>query len=207
MLDMNYAAFPLGGSTPTDQALAAVVGHLPDNSGQVLDGRVSPTIVVLATDGAPNNFCTDDITMIDSAPKVVSVVGTLASMDVKTYVISLAGGDAMLTQHLEQVATAGMTGSPPFLPMNKAELVQTFKDIIGPAAACDVVLHGSVKMGIECMGSIKINGVALTCNDPNGWMLKDKSTISIMGTACEEYRNNLTAILEADFPCEAIDLN
>jgi hypothetical protein len=57
------------------------------------------------------------------------------------------------------------------------------------------------------MGSIKINGVPLTCNDPNGWMLKDKSTIAITGTACEQYRNNLQAVLEADFPCEAIDLN
>jgi hypothetical protein len=207
MLDMNYGAMPLGGSTPTDKALEAVVGHLPDQTGQVLDGRVNPTIVVLATDGAPNNLCTTDFSMIDVAPNVVKVVGTLASMNVKTYVISLAGGDANLTQHLEQVAKAGMTGNPPFLPMNKAELVQTFKDIIGPAAACDVVLHGSVKAGIECMGSIKINGAPLACNDPNGWMLKDKSTISIMGTACEEYRNNLTAILEADFPCEAIDLN
>ncbi|HET8933792.1 MAG TPA: vWA domain-containing protein [Polyangiales bacterium] len=206
-LDMNYASTPLGGSTPTDQALNAVIGHLPDQTGQVLDGRIYPTIVVLATDGAPNNFCTTDFTMIDAAPAVITAVSTLASMNTKTYVISLAGGDAMLTQHLEQVATAGMTGMPPFVPTNKAELVQVFKDIIGPAAACDVVLRGSVKPGIECMGSIKVNGVPLACNDPNGWMLKDKSTISITGTACDEYRNNLTAVLEADFPCEAIDLN
>ena len=206
-LDMNYASTPLGGSTPTDQALNAVIGHLPDQTGQVLDGRIYPTIVVLATDGAPNNFCTTDFNMIDAAPAVITAVNTLASMNTKTYVISLAGGDAMLTQHLEQVATAGMTGMPPFVPTNKAELVQVFKDIIGPAAACDVVLRGSVKPGIECMGTIKVNGVPLTCNDPNGWMLKDKSTISITGTACDEYRNNLTAVLEADFPCEAIDLN
>lgn len=206
-LDMNLAATPLGGSTPTDKALDAVIGHLPDQTGQVLDARIYPTIVVLATDGAPNNFCTDDFTMIDAAPNVITAVSTLASMNTKTYVISLAGGDAMLTQHLEAVATAGMTGMPPFVPTNKAELVQVFKDIIGPAAACDIVLRGSVKPGIECMGSIKINGVPLTCNDPNGWMLKDKSTIAITGTACEEYRNNLQAVLEADFPCEAIDLN
>lgn len=207
MLDMSYGATPLGGSTPTDKALEAVVGHLPDQSGQVLDGRINPTIVVLATDGAPNNMCTVDFTMLDVAPNVINVVNTLAGMNVKTYVISLAGGDMLLTQHLEQVAAAGMTGKPPFLPANKAELVQVFKDIIGPAAACDVALSGSVKQGIECMGTIKINGVALPCNDPNGWMLKDKSTITITGTACDDYRNNLSAVLEADFPCEVIDLN
>jgi hypothetical protein len=207
MLDMSYGATPLGGSTPTDKALDTVVASLPDMSDPVLDGRVNPTIVVLATDGAPNNLCTDDFTMLDVAPNVIRAVDTLASLNVKTYVISLAGGDMLLTQHLEQVAAAGMTGSPPFLPMNKAELVQVFKDIIGPAAACDVALSGSVKMGIECMGTITINGQPLVCNDPNGWMLKDKSTISITGTACEEYKNNVSAILQADFPCEVIDLN
>lgn len=206
-IDMAYASSPLGGSTPTDQALQAVVSHLPDLSGQVLDGRVNPTIVVLATDGAPNNLCTTDFTMLDVQPNVINVVSTLASMNVKTYVISLAGGDQMLTQHLEQVAAAGMTGTSPFLPMNKAELVQTFKDIIGASPACDVVLNGSVKPGIECMGTIKINGAVLPCNDPNGWVLKDPSTVSIQGSACEDYRNNRTAILEADFPCEIIDLN
>jgi hypothetical protein len=207
MLDMNYAGSPLGGSTPTDKALDAVISHLPANTDPVLDGKVNPTIVVLATDGAPNNLCTLDPTMIDVAPLVVNAVSTLAGNNIKTYVISLANGDMLLTQHLEQVAAAGGTGLAPFLPANKAELVQTFKDIIGPAAACDVVLNGEVKAGIECMGTIKINGVALPCNDPNGWMLKDPSTISITGTACEEYRNNLSAILEADFPCEVIDLN
>jgi hypothetical protein len=207
MLEMSYGATPLGGSTPTDKALEAVVGHLPAQTDPVLDGRVNPTIVVLATDGAPNNLCTLDFTMLDVAPNVINVVGMLASLNVKTYVISLAGGDMLLTQHLEQVAAAGMSGMPPFLPANKPELVQVFKDIIGPAAACDVALSGSVKLGIECMGTIKINGTPLPCNDPNGWMLKDKSTITITGTACEDYRNNLSAVLEADFPCEAIDLN
>jgi hypothetical protein len=91
--------------------------------------------------------------------------------------------------------------------MNKADLVQTFKDIVGSAPVCDVVLNGKVKPGIECMGQIRVNGVALPCNDPNGWALKDPSTVSIQGTACEEYRNNRSAILEADFPCEAINLN
>jgi hypothetical protein len=207
MLDSMYGATPLGGSTPTDKALEAVVSHLPDQTGQVLDGRINPIIVVLATDGAPNNLCTTDFTMLDVAPNVINVVGSLASNNVKTYVISLAGGDMLLTQHLEQVAAAGMTGKPPFLPTNKVELVQVFKDIIGPAAACDVALSGSVKIGNECMGTIKINGTPLVCNDANGWMLKDKSTITISGTACDDYRNNVSAVLEADFPCEAIDLN
>jgi hypothetical protein len=211
---------PLGGSTPTDKALNVVVSHLDDMTGQVLDARVYPTIVVLATDGEPNDFCGFGGTPgappgpggggpggPDVRPQVISAVTQLASMNVKTYVISLAGEDQNLTAHLNDVAAAGGTGMPPFFPTTKESLVQVFKDIIGPETACEVVLNGSVKPGIECMGTIKINGTPLPCNDPNGWMLKDPSTVAIQGTACEQYKKDLNGILEADFPCEAIDLN
>lgn len=201
---------PLGGSTPTDKALNVVVSHLEDQTGQVLDARVYPTIVVLATDGEPNDFCS----MVgffdappDVRPAVVSAVTQLASMDIKTYVISLASEDKGLQAHLADVAKAGNTGLEPFVPTSKDALVQAFKDIIGPETACDVVLNGSVKPGLECMGTIKINGNALPCNDPNGWKLTDKSTVSIQGTACDQYKKDLNAVLEADFPCELIDLN
>lgn len=201
---------PLGGSTPTDKALNVVVNHLEDQTGQVLDARVYPTIVVLATDGEPNDFCTMGgffDAPPDVRPAVVSAVTQLASMDIKTYVISLAAEDMNLNAHLEDVAKAGNTGLAPFLPTSKDALVQAFKDIIGPETACDVVLNGSVKPGLECMGSIKINGNALPCNDANGWKLTDPSTVSIQGTACEQYKKDLNAVLEADFPCELIDLN
>jgi len=206
---------PLGGSTPTDKALNVVVNHLDDMSGQALDTRVYPTIVVLATDGEPNDFCGGGMQggflgfpmPVDVRPQVISAVEQLASMSVKTYVISLAGEDMNLTEHLNAVAAAGDTGLPPFFPTTKDTLVQAFKDIIGPPTACDVVLNGAVKAGLECMGSIKINGNALPCNDANGWMLKDPSTVVIQGTACESYKNDLSAVLEADFPCELIDLN
>jgi hypothetical protein len=206
---------PLGGSTPTDKALNVVVTHLEDQTGQVLDARVYPTIVVLATDGEPNDFCgggnNDPFAILngpkDVRPAVISAVTQLASMDIKTYVISLAGEDKNLTAHLNDVAAAGGTGTKPFFPTSKDALVQAFKDIIGPETACDVVLNGKVKPGLECMGSIKINGNLLPCNDANGWALKDPSTVSIQGTACEQYKNDLSAVLSADFPCELIDLN
>jgi hypothetical protein len=206
---------PLGGSTPTDKALNVVVNHLDDMTGQALDTRVYPTIVVLATDGEPNDFCGGGMQggflgfpmPVDVRPQVITAVQQLASMSIKTYVISLAGEDMNLTAHLNEVAAAGDTGLPPFFPTTKDTLVQAFKDIIGPPTACDVVLNGAVKAGLECMGSIKINGTALPCNDANGWMLKDPSTVVIQGTACESYKNDLSAVLEADFPCELIDLN
>jgi hypothetical protein len=202
-----YPPDPLGGSTPTDKAMAAVVQHIPMGATPQLDTKVNPTIAVLATDGAPNNLCEGGNPFEDVRPAVLDQVTKLAQANIKTYVISLAGEDQMLTQHLTDVARVGMSGKPPFIPMNKDQLVQTFKDIIGPPTACDIVLTGKVKMGSECKGVLQINGAALPCNDPNGWMLKDESTIEIMGTACDMYKADHSAVLHADFPCDVIMLN
>jgi hypothetical protein len=201
-----YPPDPLGGSTPTDKALQAVISHLPNGGqGPVLDGMISPTIVVLATDGAPNDFCSMAFPPVDVQPLVIDAVKMLTGVGIKTYVISLAGDDMMLTQHLINVAQAGNTGKAPFIPMNKDQLVQTFKDIIGPGVACDVVLTGKVKPGLECMGTLQINAKTLTCN--TDWKLKDSSTITIMGDACTQYKNDMAAVLHADFPCEVLTLN
>jgi len=207
-----YPPDPLGGSTPTDKALQAVITHLPNGGqGPVLDGMVSPTIVVLATDGAPNDFCTMNMDIFaapkDVRPDVIAAVKQLAGVGIKTYVISLAGDDQMLTQHLIQVAQVGNTGKAPFIPMNKMQLVQTFKDIIGPEVACDVTLAGKVKPGLECKGTLQINSRTLDCNSDNGWKLKDTSTITITGDACTQYKNDMAAVLHADFPCEILTLN
>lgn len=202
-----YPPDPLGGSTPTDKAMAAVVQHIPMGAAPMLDAKVNPTIAVLATDGAPNNLCEGGNPFQDVTPLVIDQVKMLAANNIKTYVISLAGDDQMLTKNLTDVATAGMSGKPPFIPQNKDQLIQTFKDIIGPPTACDVVLMGKVKMGSECKGKIQINNTDLACNDPNGWMLKDESTITIQGTACDMYKADHTAVLHADFPCDVVVLN
>jgi hypothetical protein len=201
-----YPMAPLGGSTPTDKALESVVAHLGDANAPVLDGTINPTIVVLATDGAPNDFCAA-FPEFDVTPRVVAAVKKLTAANIKTYVISLAGNDQMLAQNLTQVAAEGGTGKKPFVPTSKDELVQTFRDIIGPGASCDVVLAGEVKKGNECMGTIMINGTPLVCNDPNGWALRDSKTITIQGTACEQYKAKRDALLQASFPCAAIVLN
>jgi hypothetical protein len=209
-IDKAYTPDPLGGSTPTDKAVDSVVMHLPTAMQTGPDQMPpDPTYVVLATDGAPNDYC--DMTalfapMVDVRPKVIAGVMQLAAAGNKTYVISLAGDDQMLTAHLTDVAKAGGTGQPPYVPANKDDLVKAFQAIIGPEAACDVKLNGNVKMGSECKGSLKINGMALTCNDPNGWKLKDTSTISITGTACDTYKADNKALLEADFPCDVFAL-
>jgi von Willebrand factor type A domain len=200
-IDAIYSSEPLGGSTPTDKALQAVVAHLPSAGMTMLDAKVNPTIVVLATDGEPNDYCGDN-PFRDVKPAVITAVQQLVAANIKTYVISLAGDDQNLTQHLIQVAQAGGTGKPPFVPTNRDQLVETFRQIIGPDAACEFTLVGGVKQGMECMGKLEINGSPLACNDDNGWRLTDAQTITITGTACDAYKADATAVLHAEFPCE-----
>jgi hypothetical protein len=209
-INMVYPPDPLGGSTPTDKAMQLVIQHLPPSAAQAgPDVFVQPTIIVLATDGEPNNLCGAGgvFNMDDVKPAVIKAVSDLAAVGNKTYVISLAGDDQGLAAHLQQVAQAGGTGKPPFVPMNKTDLEQVFKDIIGAGAACDVAVAGKIKIGDECKGTISINGTALPCDDDNGWRLKDDHTVSITGTACDMYKADQNAQLHADFPCDVVTLN
>jgi Mg-chelatase subunit ChlD len=205
-IDMAYTQMPLGGSTPTDKALDAVVRHIEDMTVMSPDAQGGPSVVVLATDGAPNDFCSMNFNG-DVRPQVLAQVEMLTAMNIKVYVISLAGEDMMLTEHLNQVAAAGGTGKPPFIPKNKDELIKTFDDIISANVSCDVTLKGMIKAGSECNGKIEINGVAVPCNSDNGWRLKDSKTITVTGTACEMYKADKLSVLHADFPCDAIILN
>ena len=211
VLDPLIPALPPGGSTPTHKAMEQVLSHLPANL-QVPDGSVDPVYVVLATDGAPNDFCADPtggFNPFQTGPDpyqqmVVSLTQQMAMKGVPVYVVSLAAGDQRLSTHLADVAKAGGTGKAPFVPQNKEALVQTFMDIIGPEKLCSVKLTQGwgVMPQNACMGSVELNGKKLDCNNENGWKLADSKTIEITGTACEEFKKTTNVRLTAFFPCE-----
>jgi hypothetical protein len=208
---MNYAAidavYPqveLGGSTPTNLAMREVLEPMVTNLPvQTPDGpRVQPHFVILATDGQPNSICTGG-TGGDGALQqqdTVDIVAWAAGGGVKTYVISLAQ-DPILMTHLDAVAMAGGTGSPPFTPTNQADLVATLTEIIGGAIGCRVQVNGEIMQGQECSGTVKFNGFELGCGDPNGWQLVDSRTIELVGTACTDFINSPASNVTAEFPC------
>jgi Mg-chelatase subunit ChlD len=199
-LDQAYPAMPLGGSTPTHSALQSVMDNVTMQVENAPDQDIGPQYVVLATDGEPNDLCSGDLAL-DVRPGVIAAVEQGAAAGVKTFVISLAGQDAALQAHLEQVAAAGNTGQAPFTPTSKDDLVAVLTEIIGGAVTCAVRLNGEVDAGAECRGTVEVNGNALPCNDPNGWRLLDASTIELTGQACDDFRVNPDALLRADFPC------
>ena len=190
-IDSAYPRTPLGGSTPTDRALTVVSAHLP-TAAATQDQHLGPSIVVLATDGAPNDFCEQTLFPSDVKPRVIEAVKQLHAQGTQVYVVSLAGQDAMLTEHLAQVAAAGGTGKAPFVVQNRDELLQTFRGIIGPTLSCKVELAGEVEVGRACQGKVNLNGVDLPCNAPDGYRLESVRTLELLGRACDAYKNGLS---------------
>lgn len=193
-----YPTMELGGSTPTHKALTVVVDHLLEQ-GASPDANLQPQYIVLATDGEPNELCANP-SGVDPRMEVIAQVKRAADENIKTFVISLAN-DPGLMNHLVAVAEAGKSGNPPFSPMNKQDLVSTLGQIIGGAVGCEVFLNGQVMDGQECGGRVSVNGSPLTCGDPNGWDLKDPSTLILQGNACTAFLNDPFSMLVADFPC------
>lgn len=194
-----YPMMELGGSTPTHKALTVVVDHLLEQ-GASPDSNMQPQYIVLATDGEPNELCANP-SGVDPRMEVIAQVKRAADENIRTFVISLAGDDPGLMNHLIAVAEAGNTGNPPFSPMNKQDLVSTLGQIIGGAVGCEVFLNGKVMDGQECGGRVSVNGSTLSCGDPNGWDLKDPSTLILQGNACTAFLNDPFSMLVADFPC------
>lgn len=201
-INASYPQEQLGGSTPTHRALERIVSTLPVVNQTLPDDMTGPTYVVLATDGEPNDFCSDSGGggfQNDVAQRVVEVVRNGVQMGMKMFVVSLAGEDRRLRQHLEEVAGIGSPGQPPFEPAGKDELVDTLRTIIG-GTTCQIALDGTVMSDQACTGSVMYNGQNLPCNDPNGWRLVDDHTLQLTGSACEAFLST-PSMVYAQFPC------
>jgi hypothetical protein len=202
-INAAYPAQEIGGWTPTDRAIEHVVDNLPVLNKQMLDAQNDPVYVILATDGQPNDDCNGMSRGADFQPevaqRVLDAVTKGAQMGMSMFVISLAGSDQQLQMHLEQVAAAGNTGKPPFVPSNRDQLEATLRQVVG-GASCQISLDGQVQMGQECTGQVTLNGVALACSSDNGWRMLDPRTLEITGSACDMFLST-TSQVHAAFPC------
>jgi hypothetical protein len=210
-LASTYPMDPVAMGTPTDKALEYVVNNLPVLNTGMLDTTSGPIYVVLATDGSPNDMCGGGGIFGggrgggDVEQKVVDVTTQGTQNGMQMFVISLAGDDARLQSHLEVVAAATASKTPPYVPSTRDDLIAAFESVIG-GASCLVKLDGVVEVGKECSGSVQVNGVALECNQPDGWSLFDPSTVQLTGAACTMFLQQ-TSLSIADFPCEIFSPN
>jgi hypothetical protein len=201
-ISAHYPMNPVASGTPSDRALDYVVTNLPVTNDAKLDDKAGPVYVVFATDGQPNKGCGDLSGGNDSAVEqnVIDITkrGTEAGMNM--FVISLAGGDRNLQGHLDKVAAATATKTPPFVPATQTDLISTFQKIVS-GASCQIDLKGQVDESAACSGKVTLNGKDLPCNSDDGWKLVDENTFQLTGTACSSFLTKASMVY-AMFPCE-----
>lgn len=130
----------LGGSTPTHLAMDAAVNQMM-MSAAGKDPASSPHVILLATDGQPNDICTGGLGGDGSAQKAAVIAATdrAAAAGIRTFVISLAGTDMLLEAHLAEVARHGDPGNPAahtYSPASPEALQADLRTLLGAALGC-----------------------------------------------------------------------
>lgn len=219
MLD-TMACDDIGGDTPTRESLTATAEAL---AAANLDG---PKVIVLATDGEPDNCtcpnwtdgsgydCDGDVEdrvnrgdpptlMTLSDAEQYDVVQEAAriheELGITVHVIDVSDPDsADLRAHLTEVATAG--GGDIFDGLNPSNLTTAFQTIIDGVRSCKIDLDGEIAEGKESTGTVTLNGEELELNDPDGWRVNTPTQIELRGAACETIKSGEQA-LDISFPC------
>jgi hypothetical protein len=189
-----FADKPFGGSTPTDRALEALLARYGKTGG-------GPTVVVLATDGQPNDFCSAAPAAVVEN-KTINLVAKLARMGGAVKVLSLAGGDAALSTYLGELAKATTAASPVLAPSTRGEVVDALRGIVEQVAGCELPID-TVSPGSECDLDVSLDGEALACNGADGWRLnEERSAVQLVGKACERYKSERRPTLRVALSCE-----
>lgn len=129
-----------GGSTPTHKAMNdAVTQMMMAAAGK--DPMTSPHIIILATDGQPNDICTGGLGGDGSAEKmqVIAAADRAAAVGIRTFVISLAGQDMGLEAHLAEVAKHGDPLNPAahtFSPATPEDLQMQLRTLLQATLGC-----------------------------------------------------------------------
>jgi hypothetical protein len=194
--------------TPTGPALDWVYDNMIE--AQAPDTQSAAQIVILATDGEPNSCGGGGFgfgiggSTTNYRPSVDAVrKGTRKGAT--TYVISLADATGPFHDHLQELANLGDPAANGaarlYEPASPDQLAQTLNTLASAAIRCDIELNGAILVDRACEGSVRLDGVALPCDDPNGWKVIDERNIRLLGTACEKLRTSHEAVIEASFAC------
>ena len=199
----QYDALSPGGGTPTAEAinsLAATADATPAGTG--------PKIIILATDGEPN----DCVLPGEPETNVEDAVAAAFGDQILTFLVFI-GPDlgASHQGHLQSIANLGVgrpadsaTPAEYFTAQNEEKLREAFQAIVGGARGCVFDLEGEVEESGAGLGTVTLSGNTLVYEDENGWRLASPSQVELLGSACDEIKDGETN-LDINFPCEVYE--
>jgi hypothetical protein len=181
--------------TPTAESVAAVAASFPASD--------DPRIIVLATDGNPDNCDDPDAHDQGSQTGSETAVESAYAGGIETHVLSV-GSDATAS-HLQRVANAGRglpldSGNAPFYVANDSqELVDAFGEIVRGVRGCQLAIDGLIDPDLAPGGIVIFNGTELKFGTE--WRLLDDQTIELIGAACDALLEADQIAVKAVFPC------
>ncbi len=209
----ELATTTVHGNTPTAATLRDVAGSLagPD---------LSPSIVVLVTDGAPNCPATPQVACECSTgdgecfPEhcldygAVDAVREVAERGSPVYVVGFR--TSRWVRILDMMAQAGGTGRDQHIVASDgAELERALAEIAGSVLPCSYELdEAPPSLGFV---QVTLNGEMLgheTVTPERGWRLVGDRTIELTGGACDLVRDvSLSREVKITVECEPVDVN
>jgi len=92
--------------------------------------------------------------------------------------------------------------APFFTAANATELETAIKGLLNSVVSCTYDMNATV-VGNAALGTVKVNGMDVPYNDPNGWRLEDnKVQITLQGSACDSFKATAGSKLFVSFPCK-----
>jgi hypothetical protein len=140
----------------------------------------------------------------------LAAVRAAKAKGIAVWVVSLADGlntipDLQRTANIGAgLADDAKPGATIYSPKNPDELTGTLTKLIGDVVSCDVSLDGSLVVSRACEGTVMMNGLPIDCNNAQGWKPLDEKHIQLQGTACDKFKSDPLAILDARFPCDVV---
>lgn len=187
------------GNTPTGGSIEQVVAGFaaqPPPAG-------SPPIIVLATDGIPNEC--DGNTTVGQQRAIAAAKASYAA-GIRLFV--LAVGNGIADNHLQAMANAGagvqqgQPNAPYYVSNTPQDLTNAFNQIIGGVVSCELMINGSVDVSQAAGGTVTLNGMPLVYG--TDWTLSSPSTIKLLGAACDALKNSTNPVVQASFPCGTV---
>ncbi len=174
----SYAGVAAGGGTPTGGALKQVrTQGLYNDPSDNLDA-MRPKVVVLITDGNPNDSC-------GNQSYAASQASALHNAGIDMYVIGFRSGAS--ASNLDEMARNGGTGSH-YTADSPNQLVSVLSGISDEVISCSYVLDPAPQDPNKIW--VQISGSPVSPDSTNGFTYDSGSnTLTLHGQACNTLRN------------------